>query len=112
MFRFVILLTVCAFAVPAEAVAQLLQPVAKDLLVMVGERQGKALMNGVWMDPDAVASLNRDDALLREYRELRSVMPDTLDGQTELAGWCHLNNLSPQRDAHLKRALIHDPENA
>jgi hypothetical protein len=75
------------------------------------EQPGKVLVDGVWTSPENVARTAQGNDTIRMYCLLRSETPDTLIGQTGLARWCHENDLLPQRDAHLKRALVHDSEN-
>ena len=65
-----------------------------------------------WMTPESVAKRNQHNSLLAEYSAIRDQFPDSFEGQTELARWCNSRNLDAQCDAHLKRALVHNPESA
>lgn len=73
---------------------------------------GRILVGDTWMTPEEVAEANQQIEVLQRYRAIRDQAPDTLIGQTELARWCQENNLVHRRDAHLKRALVLDPENS
>jgi hypothetical protein len=65
---------------------------------------------GTWTTPEDIAQRNQQNSLLNEYSTIRDQVPDTFEGQAELARWCNRRNLDEQCEAHLKRALIHNPE--
>ena len=69
-------------------------------------------VDGHWKTPEQFAAENRRIKLLQEYDNVRRQSQDTLRDQIELARWCQSKNLDIQRDAHLQRALFHDPENS
>ncbi len=47
-----------------------------------------------------------------EYDKKRHLFPDTVEGQWELAEWCHANHLSDARKTHLRRILELDANHA
>ena len=63
-----------------------------------------------WITPGHYAVSNRRDPNLKAYLVERDHAEDTLEGQVKLAQWCDDHDLDEQRDAHLKRALVHAPD--
>ena len=63
-----------------------------------------------WITPEHYAVSNRRDPNLKAYLVERDHAEDTLEGQVKLAQWCDDHDLDDQRDAHLKRALVHAPD--
>ncbi len=63
--------------------------------VIVEKKQVKQI------DPQSPAEL--------EYERIRPTYPDTIDGQWKLAQWCLEHSLSKQRQPHLERVLVLDP---
>ena len=81
------------------------QPVASD------PKSGRVFKEGSWRTPEEIAQANGHNKILEEYVSVRRQSPDTFEGHFKLARWCQARSLIDQRDAHLKRALMHNPEN-
>lgn len=77
----------------------------------VQNESGRVFVDGSWHTPEDIAQVRHDDKVLNEYVQIRDQSPDTEEGQIQLARWCDDHSLSDQRTAHLKRALMHNPEN-
>jgi len=50
-------------------------------------------------------------AQLKQYEEFLPRMPDTIEGQFQMARWCDQNNLPEKRDFHYNEILKRDPDN-
>ncbi|MGI9519576.1 MAG: hypothetical protein ACR2NP_21165, partial [Pirellulaceae bacterium] len=74
-------------------------------------QSGRVFTNNSWLTPEEVAESNLQNETLAEYARTRSETPDTFAGQMRLARWCADRSLDQRQDAHLQRALAHDPEN-
>ena len=98
--------------VPSMGSAQIYVDAGHLLRSLNSYRPGKILLGETWLTPAEVAQANQQREVLQRYRAIRDLAPPTLIGQTELARWCQENNLPHRRDAHLKRALVIDPENS
>lgn len=72
---------------------------------------GRVFVDGSWITPEEFAQANEHNEILQEYVLLRGRIPDSFAGQARLARWCQTRSLDARREAHLKRALVHDPEN-
>ena len=97
--------------VPSIGSAQIYVDVGHLLRSLNSYPPGRILVGDTWLTPEEVAKANQQMEVLQRYRAIRDLAPNTLLGQTELARWCQENNLPHRRDAHLKRALVIDPEN-
>ena len=72
---------------------------------------GRVFHDGSWRTPEALGQRSQNDERLQEYAAQRASSPDTFEGQVKLAHWCGERGLDERRDAHLKRALMHNPDN-
>ncbi|GAA4439815.1 HEAT repeat domain-containing protein [Bremerella cremea] len=50
-------------------------------------------------------------AQLKQYEQFLPRMPDTIEGQFQMARWCDENNLPDKRDFHYNEILKQDPDN-
>ncbi|RCS54776.1 HEAT repeat domain-containing protein [Bremerella cremea] len=50
-------------------------------------------------------------AQLKQYETFLPRMPDTVEGQFQMARWCEQNNLPEKRDYHLNEILKREPDN-
>lgn len=50
-------------------------------------------------------------AQLKQYEEFLPRMPDTIEGQFQMAKWCDQNNLPEKRDYHYNEILRREPDN-
>ncbi len=50
-------------------------------------------------------------AQLKQYEEFLPRMPDTVEGQLQMAKWCDQNNLPEKRDYHYNEVLRREPDN-
>ncbi|MBA2115508.1 HEAT repeat domain-containing protein [Bremerella alba] len=50
-------------------------------------------------------------AQLKKYEEFLPRMPDTIEGQFQMARWCDQNNLPDKRDYHYYEILKREPDN-
>ncbi|PQO25211.1 hypothetical protein C5Y96_25225 [Blastopirellula marina] len=50
-------------------------------------------------------------AQLKQYEEFLPRMPDTIEGQFQMAKWCDQNNLPEKRDYHYNEILKREPDN-
>jgi hypothetical protein len=64
----------------------------------------------VVVDRDDIRFLTRRPLIYETYEIRARQTPDTVEAQWELAEWCRDNGLKSQRDDHLERILLLDPE--
>ncbi|QDU76705.1 hypothetical protein Pan97_37600 [Bremerella volcania] len=50
-------------------------------------------------------------AQLKQYEQFLPRMPDTIEGQFQMAKWCDQNNLPEKRDYHYNEILKREPDN-
>jgi len=65
-----------------------------------------------WVTIDEANRKARQDELLAEYRKMRDVCSETVEGQLRLARWCLNNGLKDEERAHLAQVLLKEPKNA
>ncbi len=61
---------------------------------------------------EEIADIIRVSPVEAEYEQLKAQTPDTVEGHFKLADWCRDHHLPEQREAHLRRIIELDPENA
>jgi len=73
-----------------------------------------SLPNGgqVTLDAAVVERVQPVPPELAEYAKVRRQYPDTVQGQLQMANWCHDHNLTAQRKTHLERVIQLDPDQA
>jgi hypothetical protein len=73
-----------------------------------------ALPNGgqLTLDAAVVEKVQPVPPELAEYQKVKRQHPDTVQGQLQMADWCHDHNLPAQRTTHLERVLRLDPDQA
>lgn len=59
----------------------------------------------------AVREVVAFSAQLKQYEEFLPRMPDTIEGQFQMAKWCDQNNLPEKRDYHYNEILKREPDN-
>lgn len=59
---------------------------------------------------DDVESITRRRLAVEEYETRRRIVPDTIQGQWELAEWCRQKSLLKEREVHLQRVIELDPD--
>lgn len=65
-----------------------------------------------WLKFDELANDAAYQDLLEKYAEARRKAPDTVNGQMNLADWCHKHDLQDQELAHLNRVLVLQPNHS
>ena len=68
--------------------------------------------DGRWQTVQQVAATAANDPIRQQYSELRAKTADDAPGQLKLAKWCRDHKLPDAANAHLMRALVHEPDNA
>ena len=73
-----------------------------------------SLPNGgqVTLDAAVVEKVQPVKPELAEYEKVRRKYPDTVEGQLQMADWCHEHGLDAQRKTHLERVIQIDPDQA
>ena len=64
----------------------------------------------VVLDRKQVLSTERRSGRVEEYETRARILPDTVRAHWELANWCETNSLRDQRDHHLQRLLVLQPD--
>ena len=70
--------------------------------------QGCVQYQNKWVDAKQLPELLKEDPRIALYIKQRSQARDTINGNLELADWCHKKGLTEQERAHLTRVLDFD----
>ena len=61
---------------------------------------------------EQVKKIASESTTEKEYVQIRSDFPDTVEGQWQLAEWCREHSLTRQRKTHLERVIAIEPDHA
>jgi len=64
------------------------------------------------LDASQVRQAILEKQAVGEYERIVAKFPDTIDGQWKLAEWCREKGLRKQREGHLRRIIMLDPNHA
>jgi hypothetical protein len=64
------------------------------------------------LDASQVRQAVSEKPAVDQYERIAAKFPDTIDGQWKLAEWCRENGLREQRERHLRRIIMLDPNHA
>ena len=70
--------------------------------------QGCVQYQKQWVDAEQLPALLKEDPRIALYIKQRAQVRDTINGNLELADWCHKKGLAEQERAHLMRVLDFD----
>jgi hypothetical protein len=85
-----------------------------DVIIPPEKQPGKVVVRTadgqITLDKSQIKQIIPQSAAELEYERIRPTFADTVDDQWRLSEWCRDHSLSKQRQVHLERILVLDPD--